>query len=239
MRGALTITQRELLSFFCSPIAYVVLVVFLAFNGYVFGFFNLISGEEASLRMLFARFMPLVLLFIIPMLTMKLMSEEFRNGTIETLMTTPVSDAGVIAGKFLGTFAFYIFLLATTLVYVVALALHGSPDIGALAAGYIGLLFMGALYIAVGLFFSTCTSNQIIAVICSFAFLAVLAVLAGTITTHLEGTQRMLLQHISIHHQFAEFVQGAINLNNVAFFLTSTLFFLFLSTKVLESRRWR
>ncbi len=239
MRGAWTITQRELLSFFCSPIAYVVLVVFLGLNGYFFGFINLAPGEEASLRFLFGRFMPVVLLFIIPMLTMRLLSEEFRQGTIEPLMTAPVSDAAVIAGKFLGTFVFYLFLLATTLLYLVAIARFGDPDIGALVSGYIGLLLMGSLYIAVGLFFSTCTSNQIIAVISSFSVLAILAVLMDRFASHVEGRLRVVLQHISIGHQFSEFVQGAINLNNVVFFVTSTAFLLFVSVKVLESRRWR
>ena len=239
MRGALTITQRELLGFFCSPIAYVVLVVFLGLNGYFFGYFNLVAGEEASLRFLFGRFMPLMLLFIMPMLTMRLMSEEFRQGTIEMLMTAPVSDATVIVGKFLGTFIFYVFLLSTTLIYLVAISRFGDPDIGALISGYLGLLLMGALYIAVGLFFSTCTSNQIIAVITSFTVLAILAVLVDRFASHVEGGLRVVLQHISISHQFAEFVHGAINLNNVVFFVTTTAFLLFLSVKVLESRRWR
>jgi ABC-2 type transport system permease protein len=223
-----------LLAFFCSPIAYVVLVVFLALNGYFFSFFNLTSGEEASLRFLFGRFMPLVLLFIMPMLTMRLMSEEFRQGTIESLMTAPVSDAAVIVGKFLGTLIFYALLLATTLVYAVVVSMFGDPDIGALLAGYIGLLLMGGLYIAVGLFFSTCTSNQIIAVLTSFSVLAVLAVLVDRFAAHVEGWLRVVLQHISVGHQFTEFVLGAIHLNNVLFFVTSTVFLLFISVKVRE-----
>ena len=239
MRGTWTISQRELLAFFCSPIAYVVLVVFLALNGYFFSFMNLTSGEEASLRFLFGRFMPLVLLFIMPMLTMRLMSEEFRQGTIESLMTTPVSDAAVIVGKFLGTLIFYALLLATTLVYVLAVSMFGDPDIGALASGYIGLLLMGGLYIAVGLFFSTCTSNQIIAVLTSFSVLAVLAVLIDRFASHVEGWLRVVLQHISVGHQFEGFVRGVIYLNSVVFFVTSTVFLLFISVKVLESRRWR
>ena len=214
-------------------------MIFLGLNGYFFGFFNLIAGGEASLRFLFGRFMPLVLLFIMPMLTMRLMSEEFRQGTIESLMTAPISDAAVIVGKFLGTLLFYLFLLATTLLYLIAVASHGSPDLGALVAGYIGLVLLGALYIAVGLFFSTCTSNQIIAVITSFSALAVLAILVDRFASHFEGGVRVVLQHVSISHQFSEFVQGSISLNSVVFFVTSTGFLLFVSVKVLESRRWR
>ncbi len=239
MRGAWTIAQRELLSFFCSPIAYVVLVVTLALNGYVFAFFNLSPGGEASLRFLFGRFMPMLLLFIMPMLTMRLMSEEFRQGTIETLMTAPVGDAAVIVGKFLGTLLFYGLLLATTLGYVALVAWFGDPDPGALLTGYLGLLLLGGLYIAVGLFFSTCTGNQIIAVLTSFTTLAVLAILADRFAAHLQGPARVLLQHLSIGYQFSEFVRGAVTLNNVVFFVSSTGFLLFVSVKVLESRRWR
>ena len=239
MRGTWTITQRELLAFFCSPIAYVVLVVFLGLSGYFFGTLNFSPGGEASLRILFGGVMPVILLLVMPMLTMRLMSEEFRSGTIESLMTTPVTDAAVIIGKFLGTFLFYVVLLASTLLYVVAIFAYGEPDIGGILAGYVGLLLVGALYIAVGLFFSTCTSNQIISVICSFAVLAVFAVLAHRFARHVEGTLRVILQHISVEHQSAEFVQGAINLNSVVFFVTSTAFLLFISVKVLESRRWR
>lgn len=239
MRGTWTLTQRELQSFFWSPIAYVVMVVFLILNGFMFGTHNLVPGQEASLRPLFGNFMPIILMFIIPMLTMRLISEEFRSGTIESLMTTPVSDAAVIMGKFFGALLFYGFLLATTLLYAAIVAMFGSPDYGAMFTGYLGLVLVGALYIAIGLFFSTCTSNQIIAVICSFAVLAVIAWLSGALIEEVEGTSRVLLQHVSIQHQFLEFVQGAINLNNLTYFLTTTAFFLFISVKVLESRRWR
>ncbi len=117
--------------------------------------------------------------------------------------------------------------------------MFGDPDIGAFLAGYIGLLLMGGLYIAVGLFFSTCTSNQIIAALTTAGVLAVLAELVNAFAAHVEGRLREVFQHISVRHQFTEFVQGAINLNNVLFFVTSTGFLLFVSVKVLESRRWR
>lgn len=239
MHGAWTITKKELLTFFCSPIAYVVLVVFLAFNGFMFGYFNLAPGEEASLRPLFGRFMPYVLLVIIPMLTMRLMSDEYRSGTIETLMTSPVGDAAVILGKFFGAFLFYAFLLLTTLFFAILLSFFGNPDFGALVALYIGLLLMGALYICVGLFFSACTSNQVIAGVCSLALLSVPAVFAGMIANNTQGWLRVVFMHIHISHQFTEFVQGAININAVAFFVTSSLFVLFVTVKTLESRRWR
>ncbi|MCG3137885.1 MAG: hypothetical protein HJJLKODD_01740 [Phycisphaerae bacterium] len=239
MGGAWTITRKELLGYFCSPIGYVVLVIFLGLNGYLFGMTNLEPGMEASLRPLFGRFMPLVLLFIMPMLTMRLLSEEFRSGTIETLMTAPINDAAVIAGKFLGALLYYMVLLATTLFYLIPLVRHGTPDWGGVVAGYLGLVLVGALYIAAGLLFSACTSNQIIAVICSFVFLALLAVITDWIAMNVEGTPRFLLQYISVGYQYGDFVRGAISLSSVAYFLTGTFFLLFVSVKVLESRRWR
>ncbi len=239
MNSSLTIALRELRSFLLSPIGYVVAVIFLAFNGYTFGVYILKPGAEASLRPFFNGVLPLGMLIIIPMLTMRLISEEFRSGTIETLMTTPISDAAVVAGKFIGTFAFFVLLVLTTIPYLVAVTLYGDPDWGGVWVGYMGVLLMGALYIAIGLFFSACTSNQIIAVICSFSVLAVLAALMPGIVPHVHDTLRIVLQHLSIGHQFGEFVQGTISLSSVTFFVTTTSVMLFAATKVLESRRWR
>jgi ABC-2 type transport system permease protein len=239
LRSTLIITQRELLSYFRSPVGYVVAVIFLAFSGYVFGFHFLAPGEEASLRGLFARPIPLLMLLVIPMITKRLVSEEFRSGTIESLLTAPISDAAVILGKFLGALGFYLCLLLATSPYVAAVARHGGPDWGAMASGYAGLVLLGALYIAVGLFFSACTSSQIVAVIASFSLLAVLTLLAGSLAQHVGPKLRLVLLHLSIDHHFIQFVHGSPSLGSLVFFVTTTALMLFLAVKVLESRRWR
>ena len=234
-----TLSQREFTVFFYSPIAYIVIAVFLVVSGIFFVMENFRPGQEASLRFLFGQYMPYILIFIVPMLTMRLMSEEFRSGTIEQLMTAPVSDMSVILGKFIGTMGFFVVLLLPTLLYVVLIAAYGDPDVGMILSSYFGLLLLGALFVAVGLFFSTCTQNQVIAVVCSFVLLAIFTFLANYLAAQTEGLVRVVLQHLSIPTHYNDFAKGLVDTNHLVFFVTTTAFFLFLAAKMLESRRWR
>ncbi len=239
MKNIGTLTQRELSVLFYSPVAYVVIAIFLIVSGIFFGSDNFQPGAEASVRVLFGSYLPLILVFILPMLTMRLLSEEFRSGTIETLMTAPVTETDVIVGKFLGALLFYGVMLATTLIYVVLIALYGPLDKGLVVSTYVGLILLGGLYTAVGLFFSACTRNQVIAVLCSFVLLAVLTFLANWMAGQQEGTIRVILQQVSIMSHYQDFARGLIDLNHVVYFVSSTALFLFFAVKVLESRRWR
>ncbi|MCH7526618.1 MAG: ABC transporter permease subunit [Planctomycetes bacterium] len=239
MKNIGTLTQRELSVLFYSPVAYVVIAIFLIVSGIFFGSDNFQPGAEASVRVLFGSYLPLILVFILPMLTMRLLSEEFRSGTIESLMTAPVTETDVIVGKFLGALLFYGVMLATTLIYVVLIALYGPLDKGLVVSTYVGLILLGGLYTAVGLFFSACTRNQVIAVLCSFVLLAVLTFLANWLAGQQEGTIRVILQQVSIMSHYQDFARGLIDLNHVVYFVSSTALFLFFAVKVLESRRWR
>ncbi len=239
MRNITTLTQRELTTQFYSSIAYIVIAIFLLVSGIFFARDNFVPGGEASVRVLLGSYMPLLLVFILPMLTMRILSEEFRGGTIETLMTAPVNDAEVIVGKFLGAFLFYFVMLLSTLVFPIIVANSGPLDVGLTMSTYIGLLLIGSLYISVGVFFSACTRNQVIAVLCSFVFLAVFTFLALYLAEDCEGVLRVILQHLSIVSHYQDFARGLVDTNHVVFFLSSTALFLFLGTKVLEFRRWR
>ena len=172
MKNVSPVMQRELNGYFYSPIAYAVMTIFLLISGVFFVTSTFIPGGESSLRSLF-QVMPILLLVFLPVLTMRLLSEEYRSGTIETIMTAPVGETDVIVGKFLGAMVFYVAMLVGTLAYAVLLSVFGDLDVGLLAAAYLGLLLLGALYISVGLFFSACTQNQIIAVVCSTIVLMV------------------------------------------------------------------
>ncbi len=236
-----TMARRELGAYFLSPIAYVVLAVFLFASGLAFGLGNFRIGQEASLRPLMEPWLVLILVFVLPMLTMRLLSDELRTGTIETLMTAPVTEFQVILGKFLGAFSFYLVLLAAILLYPILLMAYGPFDFKLLACHYFGLLLVGALYISVGLFFSACSKHQVIAVLFSFALLALI-----TFATHglsqrpeLEGWPRVVLQQVAVQTHFSEFVRGMLTLNTVVFFVSMTALFLFLSVKRLEMRRWQ
>ena len=239
MGNVATMARRELGAYFLSPIAYLVNAIYLFTAGLAFGLGTFRVGGEASLRMLLEFWIVLILVFVLPMLTMRLMSEELRSGTIETLMTVPITDLEVILGKFLGAMAFYLILLATLLLYPIILAMYGPVDVLLLICNYLGLLLLGAVYIAIGLFFSTCTKHQVIAVLCSAGVLAFMTFAFQPLAMFVEGWPRVILHQLSIRIHFHDFVRGLVDFNHLMFFLTMTGLFLFLSVKLLETRRWR
>lgn len=239
MRNICTMAGRELGAYFLSPIAYAVAAVFLFSTGLAFGLGTFLNGEEASLRSLCEFWVVLVLVFVLPMLTMRQLSEEFRSGTIETLLTVPISETEIVLGKFLGALIFYLVLLGTMLLYPILLAMYGPLDTKLLLCNYLGLLLLGALYISVGLFFSACSKHQIIAVLLSFALLALMTFASQGLAQTVDGWMRAVLQHISIRTHFFDFVRGMVDLSHVVFFLTTTGLFLFLTVKRLEMRRWQ
>lgn len=238
MRNVSPVMQRELGAYFYSPIAYAVLTIFLLLLGIFFTGTTFVPGGRASLQGL-VELMPVVLVIFLPVLTMKLLSDEYRTGTIETLMTAPVGETDVVVGKFLGAFVFFVVMLVTTLLYAIIVSAYGKLDWGMLGSTYLGLLLLGALYISAGLFFSACTGNQIIAAVTSIVSLLVFTFLADFLASKAGGALKLLLRHLSIREHFQEFTRGLVDGNDVVFFLTSTGLFLFLAVKVLESRRWR
>lgn len=240
MNNVLTLAQREFGAFFLSPIAYAVNAIFLFSAGLAFGLGNFTPGAEASLRPTFDFWIMMILCFVLPMLTMRLMSEELRSGTIETLLTVPVSETDVVIGKFLGAVLFYLVLLATMLLYPLILArFTASFDWSLLLCNYVGLVLLGALYIAVGLFFSTMTRHQVIAVLASFALLALMTFASSALAQKVTGWPKVVMQQVSIRSHYEDFVKGLLDLNHLIFFLTMTALFLFLSVKLLETRRWK
>jgi len=239
MRNIAVMAQRELGAYFLSPIAYVVNAIFLFTAGLAFALGTFYPGAEASLRTLFDFWMVLILVFVLPMLTMRLMSEELRSGTIETLLTVPITEVEVVLGKFLGVFTFYLIMLAALLLYPIILAMYGDVDPWLMICNYLGLLLLGALYVSVGLFFSTATRHQVIAVLFSFALLAMMTFAFHALSVQVEGWPRTLMQQLSIRAHFHDFVRGMFDVNHVVFFITTTAFFLFLTVKLLEVRRWR
>lgn len=239
MRIIATLAQRELAAAFFSPIAYFVLALFLALSGFFFESRVFTPGGPATLRDLFEGLIPLILFFTLPVVTMRLMSEELRSGTIESLMTAPVTDVQVILGKYLGVMIFYLVMLATTLAHWAIVALYGDTDFFGTLTGYFGLLLLGSLYISVGLFFSTCTKNQVIAALATLVVLGSFAYLPILVFERVSGTLRAVVQHAHILAHYDDFARGLIDLNHVIFFVAGTALFLFLSVRVLESKRWR
>ena len=163
MRNVSTIYQRELLSYFYSPIAYVVISVFLIASGFFFAG-NLQFWQEASLKGSLDS-IQFFLLLLTPVITMKLFSDESKSGTMETLMTSPVTDFDVVFGKFLAALSLYAVMILPTWIYVLFLSIFGNPDFGPIFSSYIGLILMGGLFVSIGLLVSSLTKNQVVAAV--------------------------------------------------------------------------
>jgi ABC-2 type transport system permease protein len=238
MTRTTTIARRELSSYFFSPIAYVAMALFLFAAGFSF-WDDFQPGQPAVMRAIFEH-MVWLLVFVIPILCMGLLSQEWATGTIETLMTAPLDETEVVLGKFLGSLAFYVVLLLPTLVYVVMLRIYSRPDYGPIFAGYLGLLLVGALFIAIALFCSSLTKSQVVAAVGAAAILLVTSIVPWYASSRatLTGFWRKAADQ-GVLTRYADFSKGIIDTGNLVFFLATTTVFLFLTIKVLESRRWK
>jgi ABC-2 type transport system permease protein len=235
--NTLAIAQRELKSYFVSPVAYVVTALFLLIAGYLFSLI-LLQSNEATLRYLQSN-LSVIWLFVTPFLTMRLLAEEQRTGTIELLLTNPVRDAEVVVGKYLGALVFLFFMLAFTLYYpALIFLLSGRPDLGPMAAGYLGIVLQAGAFLAVGLLASSLTENQMISAILSFAVLLVLW-LADAVSNNLGSPVRDIFKYLSITQQFQDFPRGIIDTSHVVYFLSLVAACLALTVLSLQTRRWR
>lgn len=229
------IFRREFRSYFNSPVAYVVIIVFLGIIGWFFTS-NLFLMNVASLRIVF-ELVPLVFLFFVPAITMRLLAEERKSGTLELLTTKPVRDVEIILGKFFAAWALLAAALAPTLLYVVSVGLLGSLDPGPVFTGYLGLLLMGGVYIAIGLFASSLTENQIIAFIISF--LIVLALfLMDKVLMYVPEAFASTIEFLSIDYHFSNIARGVIDSRNILYFGSLLGISLYLATVSLERRKW-
>jgi ABC-2 type transport system permease protein len=238
IRNVVPLTQRELSASFLSPIAYIVGAVFLFASGHFFLADALVPGREATLRPMFDG-MARILVFAIPLLTMRVLSEEYATGTIEALMTAPVTDVEVIVSKFLGVLLFYGALLVTTVLHVLLLTFYGGSDAPVVLLAYVGMLLLGALFIAVGVFASALTRYQLLAALVGMGVLSVFTFVFDQLGKWRGGQWRAVLGYVNVFGQFEDFTRGFFDSGAIVFFVTGTLFFLFLAVKVLETRRWR
>lgn len=238
MTRSITIARRELASYFHSPIAYVAMFAFLLASGGLF-WDDFRPGQPAAMRTLF-EWMVWLLVVIVPLLCMGLLAQEWASGTIETLMTAPVGETDVVIGKFLGSLAFFVFLLIPTLAYVAMLMLFGRPDIGPIFSGYLGILLVGALFIAVGLFCSSLTKSQVVAAVSSAAILFLITIVPWWASSKAAlGPFWRTVTEQSVYVRYTDFSKGVIDTGHLVFFLAATAVFLFATVKSLESRRWK
>ncbi len=238
MSRAWVIARRELSSYFYSPIAYVVMMLFLLASG-VFFWDDFQPGQPVEMRHIF-EWMVWLLVFVVPVLCMGLLAQEWATGTIETLMTSPIGEGEVVVGKFLGSLMFFGVLLIPTLLFVAMLRMYGLPDYGPIFSGYLGIILVGGMYIAITLFCSSLTKSQVVAAATAAAILFVITIVpyiaAGRAT--LSGFWRGVTDQ-AVYRRYSDFAKGVIDSGNVVFFVAITAVFLFLTVKVMEARRWK
>jgi ABC-2 type transport system permease protein len=180
----------------------------------------------------------IIILFIMPMITMRTYAEEKRSGTIELLLTSPLTDLEIIFGKFLGALGLYSAMLAVTLFDIALLFFFGRPEWRAILAGYLGLLLLGGCFVALGLLISRLTKNQIVAGVVTFAVFLMLWIVNWT-ADQAGPTMRAVLNHLSIIDHFDDFARGVIDTKHVVYYLSFITFGLFLTAKSVDSERWR
>ena len=236
MNNTLTIFYRELRSFFDSPMAYVFLVVFALLNGWFFTTTFFLYGQS-DLRTLF-HIVPLVYLFFIPGITMGLISREKGLGTIEIISTLPIDDRDIVVGKYLSAVALIAIALLTTSLHFITLSSFGnSIDYGAVFTGYLGLLLVGSVYASVGMFSSAVTDNQVISFIVGIAIIFVFW-LFDKVLIFMPDLLAGTIQYLSVEYHLSNISRGVIDTRNLIYFGCVIGFFLFLTTRLVESRRW-
>ncbi|HXG54942.1 MAG TPA: ABC transporter permease subunit [Vicinamibacterales bacterium] len=252
MRNVLAIADKELRSYFASPIGYVLVGFFALLFGWFFyvylGFF-IRSSEQMQMgggapnvnqHMISGLLQnaAVIILFALPMITMRTYAEEKRSGTIELLLTSPVTDMQIILGKFIGAMGLYASMLAVTLLYIAILYYFGKPEWRPIATGYLGLLLMGGCFISVGLLISSLTKNQIVAGFMTFVVFLMLWVI-NWIGESSSPTTREIVNYLSVTEHFNDFARGILDTKHIIYYLSFITFGLFLTAKSVDSERWR
>lgn len=260
MKSIYVLTKREITAYFLSPMAYIFVTVFLILEGFVFMFILTSAKQGAGIQQDFLSYFFgmnnlwfwFFLFIMIPSITMRLLAEEKRSNTLEVLMTAPVTDAAVVISKYLGALAFFLFLWIPTFLYVMILEWYGNPDLGMVAASYFGIFLIGGFLISLGLLASSLTDSQVTSAIVSAAVMFVVFFLGllpqmglvnpasltynlGFMTVDLA----QMLGYISLMDHEGKFARGYVDTQHIVFYVSSVVFFLFVTVKVLESRKWR
>lgn len=235
MQNIITIYKKELRSYFNSPIAYIVIIVFLAIVGWFF-VNGLFQSNSSSMRPLFDM-VPFIFLFFIPAITMRSFSEEKKQGTIELLLTKPVKDVELVIGKFLAALMLTMITLLPTVIYLLVVINIGEVDWGSIIGGYLGLILMAAVYIGIGIFASSLTENQVVAFIVSF--IAVFALfMMGKILMQVSPGLVSAVEFISTDFHFTNISRGVIDTRNLIYYFSMIFLSVFLTKVSIESRKW-
>lgn len=229
--------RREFRSYFTNPIGYVVLAVLFCVSGYFFYAYNLYSGM-ADLTGVYGGLFTVSLLAI-PFLTMRSFSEEKRQKTDQALLTAPTGLTGIVVGKFLAALLLFAIAISITLIYAIILAFQVTPDWMVLIGNYLGLLLVGGVIIAIGLFISSLTESQVIAALGTLGIsLLLLCVDVFSYIFYSVSWVTKITGFLSVSARYGDFTSGLIQYDNILFFLTMQALLIFLTVRVLDSKRW-
>ena len=232
----LAIFKREMRTYFSSPIGYVYLAVFYFFAGFYF-FGSTILSNTTDLSNVFSSLF-IISLFLLPILTMRLMSEDLKNKTDQALLTAPIRLFSLVMGKYLAVIAMFLIGIAVTLVFALVVALFSAPDWAMVAGHFIGLLLLGCAFASIGMFISSLTENQVVAAAGAFAASLGLMLVDGLSSLTQSQTLKTILNALSFNSHYTKFTQGMLSLEDIVFFLSVCAVFGFLTVRVFEKRRW-
>ena len=232
------IAKREVAAYFVSPIAYVITAVYLAVMGGLFGLILYYSREATLRHALLHGVSILFMVLVTQVLTMRLLADEQRLGTLELLLTAPVRDWEVVVGKYLASLAVLLVMILLTGYFPVVLLRIGNPDVGTMLAGYLGYILNGAALLSIGVFASSLTQNQVVAAVLGIG-ITLLLWISGALGEIVGDSLREVVAYLPIFDHYLDFVRGIIDTKDIVYFVSVIVVFLFLSTRVVESRRWR
>jgi len=255
MKNIGSLVRKELRAYFSSPVAYVIISGFLLLVGYFY--YSLITWFNAAAmqmtqnpyyaqqvninEMVFSPLfhnMTILLVFVAPLLTMRLLAEEKKTGTDELLFTSPLSVSEIILGKYLAALIMWALMLGLTALLSIFAFVYGNPELAPWLTGYLGLFLLGALFLAIGLFFSSLTENQIVAAFLTIVTLFLLLVL-NWVTSSGGGGWRSVVSYISFSEHFEDMTRGIVDTKDLVYYASFSFFGLFLAHSVIQSRRWR
>lgn len=246
MNGTLAVARKELSSYFFAPMAYIVIAAFLLMNGFLFSLLLAALSQPGSpqgsspMAIFFGGtlFTWLFLIVTVPAITMRLGAEEAKSGTLETLLTAPVTDLAVVLGKYLAALGLYAACWLPTLIYVWVLAQYSQVDAGPVAAGYLGVFLVGMLFTAVGLFTSFASRNQLVAAVMAFALLILLLLVAVASFLVTDPLWKGILEYVDLWNLVQTFSKGVVDSRGVVYLLSGAALFLSLAHQALQARRW-
>lgn len=233
----LAVYKRELQGYFLSPIAYVFIGIFMLVSGIFFAMTNLLP-QQANFNGMLGN-LTFLFMLIVPILTMKLLSEERKNKTDQLLLTSPVSLTSVVTGKFLAAVTVFLVTLIVSAIYPITLFIYGNPSLVEILNGYLGFFLMGSALIAVGVFMSSLSENQVTAAVSTFGVLLLLW-LGGDVATSIINVAwiNSVLNWFSVYNRFQPFTEGLLSVTQVMYYISFAAVFVFLTIRLLESRRW-